>query len=523
MTVLIATLLIPLLGAFAVLFINKDNRKLIEMFAVGTSLVAFLVSLGLYFNFNSSLEGFQFVTDVTWIPAIDAGFRVGIDGMTLLMVMLTTFITPIALLSSLSSINKRHKEYYFMFLMLQFGMLGVFMSLDMFLFYVFWEVILIPMYFIIGIWGGKDRIYAAVKFFIYTIVGSLFMLVAIVWLGLHVGGEVLGLASGFTSDYLLIKQHSAAIAPDVQNWLFIAFAVSFLIKVPLFPLHTWLPDAHTMAPTAGSVILAGVLLKMGTYGLIRFNLELFPVSSIDWAGTISFLAVVGIIYGALVALVQTDVKKIVAYSSVAHLGFVVLGIFAMNETGIQGAIIQMVNHGLSTGMLFLCIGFIYERRHTREIAEFGGLARVMPVYTVFFAIAMFASVGLPGLNGFIGEFLTLLGAFTSTVLDNIWYAVVATTGVIFAACYLLWMFGRMMFGKLNNKENEGLKDLDKTELAMLIPLVIFIVWLGVYPSTFMNKSETSTKQLVKKIEQVQTDINNGTIDMEPTIETTENN
>jgi len=523
MTVLIATLLIPLLGAFAVLFINKDNRKLIEMIAIGTSLVAFLVSLGLYFNFNSSLEGFQFVTDVTWIPTIDAGFRVGIDGMSLLMVMLTTFITPIALLSSLSSINKRHKEYYFMFLMLQFGMLGVFMSLDMFLFYVFWEVILIPMYFIIGIWGGKDRIYAAVKFFIYTIVGSLFMLVAIVWLGLHVGGDVLGLASGFTSDYLLIKQHSAAISPDVQNWLFIAFAVSFLIKVPLFPLHTWLPDAHTMAPTAGSVILAGVLLKMGTYGLIRFNLELFPVSSIDWAGTISFLAVVGIIYGALVALVQTDVKKIVAYSSVAHLGFVVLGIFAMNETGIQGAIIQMVNHGLSTGMLFLCIGFIYERRHTREIAEFGGLARVMPVYTVFFAIAMFASVGLPGLNGFIGEFLTLLGAFTSTVLDNIWYAVVATTGVIFAACYLLWMFGRMMFGKLNNKENEGLKDLDKTELAMLIPLVIFIVWLGVYPSTFMNKSETSTKQLVKKIEQVQADINNGTIDMESTIETTENN
>lgn len=523
MTILIATLIIPLIGALAVLFMNKDNRKLIEMFSLGTSIVAFLVSLGLYFSFNSNAEGFQFVTNVTWIPAIDAGFRVGLDGMSLLMVMLTTFITPIALLSSMNSINKRHKEYYFMFLMLQFGMLGVFLSLDLFLFYIFWEIILIPMYFIIGIWGGKDRIYAAVKFFVYTIVGSLFMLVAIVWLGLHIGGEVLSLPTGFTSDYLLIKQHSAAIAPDVQNWLFIAFALSFLIKVPLFPLHTWLPDAHTMAPTPGSVILAGVLLKMGTYGLIRFNLELFPVSSIDWAGPISFLAVVGIIYGALVALVQTDVKKIIAYSSVAHLGFVVLGIFAMNETGIQGAIIQMVNHGLSTGALFICVGVIYERRHTREISEFGGLARVMPIYTVFFGIAMFASVGLPGLNGFVGEFLTLLGAFTSTVLDNIWYAVVASTGVIFAACYLLWMFGRVVFGTLSNKENENLADLNKTEWAMLVPLVIFIVWLGVYPSTFMSKSETSTKQLVKKIEQVEADLNNGTISMEPKSELTENN
>lgn len=523
MTILIATLIIPLLGAIGVLFLNKENKKLIEMFSLGTSLVAFLVSLGLYFSFNSTTEGFQFVTDVTWIPAIDAGFRIGLDGMSLLMVMLTTFITPIALLSSMNSIKIRHKEYYFMFLMLQFGMLGVFVSLDLFLFYVFWEIILIPMYFIIGIWGGKDRIYAAVKFFVYTIVGSLFMLVAIVWLGLHIGGDVLSLPTGFTSDYLLIKQHSAAIAPDVQNWLFIAFALSFLIKVPLFPLHTWLPDAHTMAPTPGSVILAGVLLKMGTYGLVRFNLELFPVSSIDWAGPISFLAVVGIIYGALVALVQTDVKKIIAYSSVAHLGFVVLGIFAMNETGIQGAIIQMVNHGLSTGALFICVGIIYERRHTREISEFGGLARVMPVYTVFFGLSMFASVGLPGLNGFIGEFLTLLGAFTSTVLDNIWYAIVATTGVIFAACYLLWMFRRVVFGTLSNKENENLADLNKTEWAMLVPLAIFMIWLGVYPSTFMSKSETSTKQLVKKIEQVEADLNNGTISMEPKSELTENN
>lgn len=508
MILLIATLIIPFIGAIAVLFIDKENRKLIEKVSFGTSILAFIISIGLYFNFNSNIEGFQFVTNMTWIPAIDAGFRVGIDGMSLLMVLLTTFITPIAILSSINSIEKRHKEYYFMFLMLQFGMLGVFMSLDMFLFYVFWEVILIPMYFIIGIWGGKDRIYAAVKFFVYTIAGSLFMLIALIWLCMYVGGDILHMPSGFTSNYLVIKEHSAAIAPEVQNWLFIAFALSFLIKVPLFPLHTWLPDAHTMAPTPGSVILAGVLLKMGTYGLIRFNLELFPVSSVEWAGVISFLAVIGIIYGALVAMVQTDFKKIVAYSSVAHLGFVVLGTFAMNEQGIQGAIIQMVNHGLSTGMLFICVGIIYNRRHTREISEFGGLAKVMPIFTVFFGIAMFASVGLPGLNGFVGEFMTLIGAFTSTVLNNIWYAVIATTGVIFAACYLLWMFGRIMFGALNNDKNKGLTDLNKIEWAMLIPLTIFIVWLGVYPSTFMSKSEVSTKQLVNKIERVQVEMAN---------------
>ena len=514
MIVLLATLIIPFLGALAVLFINKENRKLIENVSLGTSILAFIVSLGLYFGFNSNIEGFQFVLDVTWIPAIDAGFRIGLDGMSLLMVMLTTFITPIAILSSINSIDKRHKEYYFMFLMLQFGMLGVFMALDMFLFYVFWEVILIPMYFIIGIWGGKERIYAAVKFFVYTIVGSLFMLVALIWLCMHIGGEVMNLPSGFTTNYLTIKEYSPQIAADVQNWLFIAFALSFLIKVPLFPLHTWLPDAHTQAPTPGSVILAGVLLKMGTYGLIRFNLELFPVSSIEWAGVISFLSVVGIIYGALVAMVQTDFKKIVAYSSVAHLGFVVLGTFAMNEQGIQGAIIQMVNHGLSTGMLFICVGIIYNRRHTREISEFGGLARVMPIFTIFFGIAMFASVGLPGLNGFVGEFLTLLGAFTSTILDNVWYAVFATSGVIFAACYLLWMFVRIMFGTINNEKNQGLADLTKIEWAMLIPLTIFIVWLGVYPNTFLSKSEVSTKKLVNKIEQVHTQMANGSTNIQ---------
>jgi NADH-quinone oxidoreductase subunit M len=376
------------------------------------------------------------------------------------------------------------------------------MSLDLFLFYIFWEIILIPMYFIIGIWGGKNKIYAAVKFFIFTVVGSLFMLVAIIWLGHYVGTYILHTAQGFTTNFMLIREVAMQIPIDIQKWMFLAFALSFCIKVPLFPLHTWLPDAHTEAPTPGSVILAGVLLKMGTYGLIRFNLELFPQSSFEYASLLSWLAVIGIIYGALVAMIQTDVKKLVAYSSVSHLGFVVLGIFSMTAEGIQGGIIQMVNHGLSTGMLFLLVGMIYERRHTREISEFGGLARVMPVYTVFFAIAMLASVGLPGLNGFVGEYLTLIGAFSSPFLNSYSYAIIAASGVIFAACYLLWMFQRVMFGTNVNPQNHNLKDLNKREWTTLVPIVIFIVWIGVYPKTFLSISEVSTRALVNKLETI---------------------
>jgi NADH-quinone oxidoreductase subunit M len=421
--------------------------------------------------------------------------------MSLLLVLLTTFISPITILSSFSAIQKREKEYYVMILILQFAMTGVFISMDLFLFYIFWEIILIPMYFIIGIWGGKDRLYAAVKFFIFTVVGSLFMLVAIVWLGVYVGGTVLHLDSGFTSNFVTIRQalENQPIPLEIQKWLFLAFALSFCIKVPLFPLHTWLPDAHTEAPTPGSVVLAGVLLKMGTYGLIRFNLDLFPEASMYFAPVLSALAVVGIIYGALVAMVQTDIKRLVAYSSVSHLGFVVLGIFSMTQEGIQGAIIQMVNHGLSTGMLFLLVGMIYERRHTRNISDFGGLARVMPAFTVFFAIAMFASVGLPGLNGFVGEFLTLVGAFTSPFLNSWIYSIIGASGVIFAAVYLLWMFQRVMFGENTNPLNHHLKDMSKREWALLVPMVIFIVWIGVYPSTFMKISENSTKSLVNKL------------------------
>ncbi|MBL8004873.1 MAG: NADH-quinone oxidoreductase subunit M [Candidatus Kapabacteria bacterium] len=497
---LLLTLFVPLLGAIAVLFINKEQSKAIKSTAFVMSIVTFLLSLLLLPNFDSSNPTFQYVVNQLWIPSLDAGFRIGLDGMSLLLVLLTTFIMPIAIASSFSGIKKREKEYYAMLLILQFGMTGVFVALDTFLFYVFWELILIPMFFIIGVWGGKDKIYASIKFFLYTLVGSLLMLVAIIWIGLYAKDPAV--YGKFTTDLVAIKGFIGSIPYDIQVWLFLAFAISFCIKVPLFPLHTWLPDAHVQAPTAGSVILAGVLLKMGTYGLIRFNLELFPLVSSHWATPIAWLSVIGIIYGALVAMVQTDVKKLVAYSSVSHLGFVVLGIFSMTVEGIQGAIIQMVNHGLSTPMLFLCVGVIYDRRHTREISEYGGIARVMPIYTVLFAIAMFASVGLPGLNGFVGEYLTLIGAFVSPVYNNTLFAILSATGVIFAAVYLLWMWQRVMFGTNDNPENQNLQDVTKQELWQMIPLVVFIVWIGVYPGTFLKFTEASTRALVGKIEAV---------------------
>ncbi len=500
MTALLLTLFLPLIGALLVLFVDKTLEKFIRYFTLGTSILTFLVSLALLFAFDPNNPNIQFYINQIWISSLDTGFRIGMDGMSLLIVMLTTFLSPIAILASFDSIHHRQKEYYFMILILQFAMTGVFIAMDTFLFYIFWELILIPMYFIIGIWGGKNKIYATVKFFIFTIVGSLFMLLGIIWLSQYVGNHIL--TTGFTTDYLLIKDAAPSIPLNYQAWLFWAFAVSFFIKVPLFPFHTWLPDAHTEAPTPGSVILAGVLLKMGTYGLIRFNLEFFPQASMEFSSIISWLAVVGIIYGALVAAIQTDIKRLVAYSSVSHLGFVVLGIFSMTAIGLQGAIIQMVNHGLSTGMLFLLVGMIYERRHTRDIAEYGGIARIMPVYATFFAIAMFSSVGLPGLNGFVGEYMTLIGAFTSPILNNWAYTIVAATGVIFAAVYLLWMFQRVFFGTNDNPANHTLKDLTKREWTILIPIVIFIVWIGIYPSTFTNISENSTRKLVNKIEQV---------------------
>ncbi|GIV54060.1 MAG: NADH:ubiquinone oxidoreductase subunit M [Candidatus Kapaibacterium sp.] len=492
---LLIVLFLPLVVAIGLLGVPSGRVAIHRWASLATALVTFVLSLPLYWLVDHARGDFQLLTNVTWIPSLDAGFRIGLDGMSLLLVLLTTFTMPIAIGASVGVITKREKEYYVMMLLLETAMIGVFVSLDMFLFYVFWELILIPMYFIIGIWGGQDRIYAAIKFFLYTIVGSLLMLVAIIWLGWHAQ-----VATGhFTTDFVKLREIAPSIPLDIQRWLFAAFALSFAIKVPIFPLHTWLPDAHVQAPTAGSVILAGILLKMGTYGLIRFNLDFFPAAAIEFAPLLAVLAVIGIIYGALVAMVQPDMKKLVAYSSVSHLGFVVLGIASMTNEGIQGAIIQMVNHGLSTGMLFLCVGVLYERRHTRDIAEYGGIASVMPRFAVLFAIAMLASVGLPGLNGFVGEFLTLLGGFRSPYLDSWAYSIVAATGVIFAAVYLLWMFQRVMYGKLTNPANEGLADVRVQELWTLVPIVIVMVWIGVYPRPFLNASAKSTQAIVEKV------------------------
>lgn len=488
---------LPLVGACALLLLPRGQDRMVKLAGIFVSAVTFVASLWLYFAFDGNAPGFQFDTKVLWIPALNISYHVGIDGISLMLVVLTTFLTPIALLSSWNAIEKRVKEYTIMILLLETGMLGVFCTLDLFLFYIFWEAMLIPMYFLIGIWGGANRVYAAIKFFLFTMFGSLIMLVAIIWLGYYAstlpGGQ-------FTTDLVTLQTIAPGIPFASQIWIFLAFALSFAIKVPLVPFHTWLPDAHVEAPTAGSVILAGVLLKMGTYGLIRFCLPLFPQSSVYFAPYISALAVIGIIYGALVSMVQTDMKKLVAYSSVSHLGFVVLGIFAFTEEGMQGSVIQMINHGLSTGALFLIVGMVYERRHTRAIAEFGGLAKVMPLMSIILFIVSLSSIGLPGLNGFVGEFLILLGAFHSPVLSH-WFAIFAASGVILAAVYMLWMYQRVVFGEVSNPENASLRDLSPREVGLLLPLLLFIVWIGVYPSMFLKQSALATKQIVTLVHQ----------------------
>lgn len=488
-------LLVTLAGGLLLLLAPKQKENLIRISGLVISIITFIISLFLVFNFDNSSNEFQFIHHFKWVEKLNISYFVGIDGMSLLLVLLTTFLTPLTLLSSWTSIQKNVKEFTFFMLMLEVGMLGVFVSLDLFLFYVFWEAMLIPMYFIIGIWGGEQRIYASIKFFIYTMFGSLLMLVAIIWLAVY-ASEPLGY---FTTNLLELYKVGPEVPSTIQKWMFLAFAFSFAIKVPLFPLHTWLPDAHVQAPTAGSVILAGVLLKMGTYGLIRFCLPLFPQSSIFFAPYISVLAIIGIIYGALVAMVQKDVKKLVAYSSVAHLGFVVLGIFAVTIESMQGAIIQMINHGLSTGALFLLVGVIYERTHTREIADYGGIAKLVPVFSFALMFASLSSVGLPGLNGFIGEFLILIGAFKSEVLNNWWYTVFAASGVIFAAVYLLWMYQRVVFGNVTNPKLNGISDMNSREMIVMLPIFIFIVWIGIYPSTFLNVSKTSAQKVIEQV------------------------
>ncbi|MBE0644036.1 MAG: NADH-quinone oxidoreductase subunit M [Bacteroidetes bacterium] len=492
-------LFLPLIGAVAVLLARRSDNA-VRWTGLVFSLITFVISLALYFEYDPANPAMQFVEKVSWIPSLNVSYHIGLDGISMLLVVLTTFLTPIVLISSWKSIEKQIPAYIALMLVLETAMIGVFASLDTFLFYVFWELILIPMYFIIGIWGGKERIYATVKFFIFTMVGSLLMLIAIIWLGYYASTLPGGV---FTTDITQLFDIAPTIPLDIQAWMFGAFALSFLIKVPAFPLHTWLPDAHVQAPTGGSVILAGVLLKMGTYGLIRFNLQLFPQSTLEYASLLSVLGVVGIIYGALVSMVQKDVKKLVAYSSVSHMGFILLGIFGVTVQGLQGGLIQMLNHGLSTGALFLIVGMLYDRRHTRMIEEFGGLARQIPVFSTFFMIVTLSSIGLPGLNGFVGEFLILIGSFQSAVLGSIWYVVFASTGVVFAAVYMLWMFQRVVFGVSRNPENAKLVDLSAREIGLLLPIVLFIVWIGVYPSTFLSKSEPTVQRVVEKIEQVQ--------------------
>ena len=473
-----AIVLIPLIGAVLLMFINRKDTALVKNVALAVSVVAFLVSVVMAWRFTPGSGDFQFVEQADWIPSLGISYSLGIDGISLFLVILTAFLTPISILASFESIKERLKEFMIMMLLLEAGMLGVFVATDLVLFYVFWEAMLIPMYFLIGVWGGKNRIYATWKFVLFTMVGSVLMLAAIVYMHLYSGTY-----ASTTFSYEGLRQIGFPIVAQV--WLFLAFALAFAIKVPVWPLHTWLPDAHTEAPTAGSVILAGVLLKMGTYGFLRFCVPLFPWATRYFIPLFMLLAVVGIIYGAMVSAVQKDVKRLVAYSSVSHLGFVMLGIFALNATAVNGAVLQMVNHGLSTGALFLLVGMIYDRRHTRMISDFGGLAKVMPIYYVFFLIVMLSSVGLPGLNGFVGEFLILVGAFVAK-----WqYAVPATTGIILAAVYLLSMFKRVFLGKVVVAANEALKDLNWREVAVLTPIVLVIFWIGLYSKPFTERIE----------------------------------
>jgi NADH-quinone oxidoreductase subunit M len=481
----------PLAGLAVLLFLPAAQKNLIRVWANIAGLAGFAVSLLLLVRFDKNASGFQMVEKLDWIPSLGVKYFLGIDGISLLLVMLTTLVGYIAILASWSAIEDRVKEYYAMFLLQQVGMIGVFLSLDFFLFYVFWELVLVPMYFIIGVWGGPRKLYAAIKFFLYTLAGSLLMLLGILTLYFQHFKQF----GFYTFDISKLMQLDMPLG--LQQWVFWAFFLGFAIKVPMFPFHTWLPDAHVEAPTAGSVVLASVLLKMGTYGFIRFSLPLLPKASIDpWiVQTLAALSIVGILYGALVSLMQQDWKRLVAYSSVSHLGFCTLGIFSMNPNGIAGSVIQQINHGISTGMLFLIVGVAYERRHTREIKEYGGLAHVMPMYAVVFAIAMLSSAGLPLLNGFVGEFTILQGAFEA----NRAWAACAVLGVILGAAYLLWLYQRTMLGEVTNPKNLKLPDLSPREWAVFLPLIAWAFWIGVYPKPYFEILEKPVAQIVERV------------------------
>lgn len=509
------TIFLPTAGAGIILFLREARRDLIRRIALGTSLAAFVLSYFCFKGFEAG-DAFQYVERVPWIPNFGISYHVGIDGISLLLVMLTTFITPITILSAFDAVRRRVKGFMVALLVMETGMLGVFAALDLFLFYIFWEAMLIPMYFIIGVWGGENRLYASIKFVLFTMLGGLLMLVAIFALYSQ-GNAQLG---HYTTNYLELA--TLKLTPAAQTWMFLAFALSFAIKVPLFPFHTWLPDAHVEAPTAGSVILAGILLKMGGFGFLRYCLPLFPEAAARFTPLIVALAVVGIIYGALVAMVQPDMKKLVAYSSVSHLGFVVLGIFALSLQSVSGGIIQMVNHGLTTGALFLLVGMVYERTHTRQIADYGGLASLMPRYAAVFLIVTLASIGLPGLNGFVGEFLIIVGSFNTQPVA----AVLAVVGVVLSAIYLLWLVHRVFFGQPavalsgigETGEGPKLPDLTRREWAVVLPVLAMIVMLGVYPQPFLKRIEPSVTTLVNNYRQATAPAETAQADMQTTID-----
>ena len=487
----------PLVGVLVLLFIPSDKKDWIRWTALLTTLVTFGLSIWVLTMFNASNPDLQLVARYPWISVAgwNIEYHLGVDGLSILLVLLTAFLTPISILSTWTAVEDRVKDFMLFFLLLEVGMMGVFVAQDLFLFYIFWEFSLVPMYFLIGIWGGPRRIYAAIKFFLYTMAGSILMLLAIIWLGIY---------GGTFSVPDLIANHN--IPGNVQLWLFLAFTAAFAIKVPMWPLHSWLPDAHVEAPTAGSVILAGVMLKMGTYGFLRFNIPLFPEASLKAAPWIALFATIGIIYGAAVSYAQADVKKLVAYSSVSHLGFVMLGLFALNAQGMQGAILQMINHGLSTGALFLLVGMIYEQTHTRELKVYGGLWKITPVYGTIMLIVALSSMGLPGLNGFVGEFTILLGAFGSKAINNSLFAGISAAGVIMAAIYILYMFQKMFLGPQGEiveevkKHGHAIRDLNWREIATIVPLLIFIFWIGLYPAPFFNLMAPAVTKLTAALQ-----------------------
>jgi NADH-quinone oxidoreductase subunit M len=504
--ILPALLIVPVVGA-AALWVNETRfseagrgdspaaAASARSLTFGVLALEFVLSLGLWWSFDSTKAGWQAVVDHPWIGPWNARFTLGIDGIALVMILLTTLLMPLAVLGSWSSIKNKAHAYYGLLLILTTGMLGVFMALDVLLFYVMWEVMLVPMYFIIGIWGGERRIYASLKFFIYTMLGSLLMLIAIIYLYQSAASSIFG-TSSFSYDFLL---RTARVSPTASMWLFGAFFLAFAIKVPMFPFHTWLPDAHTEAPTAGSVILAGIMLKMGTFGFLRFAVPFFPSVAMHPTvrSAILVLSVVGILYGALVAMVQPDFKKLVAYSSVSHLGFVMLGIFALTVQSVQGALLIMINHGISTGALFFLVGMMYERTHSRMIEAYGGIARVVPMFAAMLTFVSLSSIGVPGTNGFVGEFLVLVGSFkTAPVLTT-----VAATGVIFAAAYLLWAIQRILFNPLDKPANASLRDLNWRELGLLAPLVAAILWIGVYPAPLLRRMEGAAAAFVQRVEE----------------------